>query len=134
MMKFYVFTLLLLINLNLAEANEATSFTEILSGNDQTEILKLIDHICSDSWCAGDYDYKFSAFSCNDTNALCTLSFQIIDRDSKPTETHSFKRRCTFKGISSINNIIRDKNLTEEFYDKLNICVSDRESSSRDHK
>ncbi len=130
MIKTSTFIFFLMINLNFAKANEEAPFKQILSENDKTEVLKLIDHICADSWCAGDYDYKFTKFSCNDTTSVCTLSFKIIDRDSKPNESHVLNRRCIFKEISSIDNIIHDRTLTQEFYDKLNFCVSDRESTS----
>lgn len=107
---------------------ETTSLGPIVTQNDCTQVLKLIDRVCADSWCAGDYDYKFSAFSCNDTSAACTLSFKIIDRDAKPGEIKSKSKRCIFQGITSSEMIYHENKLNEEFYDKLNFCVSDRES------
>lgn len=131
MIKACTLILFLMVNLNLANAFEGSPFKQILNENDKAEVIKLIDHICADSWCAGDYDYKFTKFSCNDTTLVCTLSFKIIDRDSKPGESSESNRRCIFKGISSIDDIIHESTLTQEFYDKLNFCVSNRES---DHK
>lgn len=131
-----VFTLIsgLMLNVYIAQANEATSFRQIITENDKTEILKLIDHACADSWCSGDYDYKFSSFSCNDTNAICILGFKIIDRDAKPGEVKAVNRRCIFKNISSINDVVENHALTEVFYDQLNYCVSNRESGKREIK
>jgi hypothetical protein len=113
---------------------ESMASKQILSSSEKNEVLELIDHACADSWCSGDYNYKFSAFSCNDTTSVCTLTFKIIDRDAKPGEPNSVSRRCLFTKISSVNDIIQGHNLNEEFYDKLNYCVSNRESGTREGK
>jgi hypothetical protein len=122
--------LLLMICLNVLGTAHATSdsFMVIITQNDSTEVLKLIDRVCADSWCSGDYDYKFSTFSCNDASNSCVLSFKIIDRDAKPPEVKIKNKRCIFKGITSSEMLYHENKLNEEFYDKLNVCVSDRES------
>jgi hypothetical protein len=130
MSKVYLSLLLLIAHLNTTSAIDITPGF-IISETDKNEVLRLIDHICADSWCSGDYNYQFTGFSCHDTSNTCTLSFKIIDRDSKPSESHSRNRRCIFKGITSISNIIHDTTLSEDFYDKLNYCVSAREADSK---
>jgi hypothetical protein len=113
----------------LSTANAASlAFKPIITENDSAEVLKLIDRVCADSWCSGDYDYKFSTFSCNDSSAACILTFKIIDRDAKPGEVNSKNKRCIFKGLTTSEMIFHENKLDEEFYDKLNYCVSDRES------
>ena len=109
---------------------QASSFAlrPIMTENDSAEVLKLIDRACADSWCAGDYNYKFQTFSCSDTTGACTLTFKIIDRDARPGEVNSKSKRCVFRGITSSEMIYHQNKLDEEFYDKLNCCVSDRES------
>jgi hypothetical protein len=102
--------------------------TQILNENDKAEVIKIIDQVCADSWCSGDYDYKFSTFSCNENIATCTLGFKIIDRDAKPGEVNYRNKRCIFKGITSKEKIYFGTSLNEEFYDQLNNCVSNRES------
>ena len=122
-------SLLIIILSSLVTANASQlAFRPIVTQNDSIQVLKLIDRVCADSWCAGDYDYKFSAFSCNDSTSICTLSFKIIDRDAKPGEQNSKSKRCIFQQITSSEMIFHENKLNEEFYDKLNFCVSDRES------
>jgi hypothetical protein len=118
-----IFTLLFIFN-SITFANT----TQILTSNDQQEILNLIDHTCADSWCAGDYEFKFSTFSCNNLTFKCTLTFKIIDRDSHPGEISARNKRCIFNGITSKDKIFYDGILNEEFYDQLNYCVSSRET------
>lgn len=125
-MKKILITVILLLNINFLSANGSI---QILTDNDRKEVLSIIDRDCADSWCAGDYEYKFQNFSCNDSTAVCTLSFKIIDRDAKPGTVKERNRRCIFKGITSKTKILNGNNLNEEFYDQLNYCVSNRESN-----
>lgn len=127
-MKTILATLIIASTINFAQAASAPSLTQILNENDKNEVLTIIDRVCADSWCSGDYDYKFSTFSCNDNTATCTLTFKIIDRDAKPGEINFRNRRCIFKGITSREKIFTGVTLNEEFYDQLNSCVSNRES------
>ena len=107
-------------------ANPSKEIVQILNDSDKNEILTLIDRVCADSWCAGDYDYKFKTFSCNEQSLNCTLGFSIIDRDDHNKKPRN--KRCLFKGISSKDMLLTGHNLNEEFYDHLNICITDREN------
>ena len=119
---------MLISSITFANAESTQPFSQILTEKDKTEILEIIDRVCADSWCSGDYEYKFSKFSCNDNSSKCILSFKIIDRDAKPGEVKSRNRRCIFKDITSREKIFTGVSLSEEFYDQLNYCVSNRES------
>ena len=113
---------------NIYSTSSEAAATPILTESDCGQVLQIIDRVCADSWCSGDYDYKFSTFSCNDNTAVCTLTFKIIDRDAKPPQNAVRNRRCIFKGLNTKEKILTGDNLNEEFYDQLNICVSSRES------
>jgi hypothetical protein len=128
-MKKIILIYALLLNGGLAFAdNKPTAFLPLLTQDDQKEILSIIDHDCADSWCSGDYEYKFSTFSCNENSSVCTLTFKIIDREGKPGESKPRNRRCIFKGIVSRAMLFHESKLNEEFYDQLNYCISNRES------
>jgi hypothetical protein len=129
-MKNFMMMTAFLIYSGLSQAhNFQPGFLPLLTQEDQKEILSIIDHTCADSWCAGDYEYKFSTFSCNENSSVCTLTFKIIDRDAKPNEVKSRNRRCIFKGIVSKSMLFHESRLNEEFYDQLNYCISKRESN-----
>jgi hypothetical protein len=115
--------------LGLLALNSANAITEIVNTSDKKEILALIDHTCADTWCSGDYEFKFQTFSCNDNSGVCTLTFKIIDRDEKPGMLGIRNRRCIFKGLTSKEKIYHEHTLSEEFYDQLNYCVSNRETN-----
>lgn len=117
-MKIFLLTIFYILNAN--------AFAPILTQEDQVEVLKIIDHDCADTWCAGDYEYKFSTFTCNETKSTCTLSFKIIDRDDSAGTTNYKNKRCIFKGITGKDKIIFENSLTEEFYEELNNCISSR--------
>jgi hypothetical protein len=110
--------------------HSTTSFAlgPIMNEKDKEEILRIIDRTCADTWCAGDYEYQFTSFNCNDITATCTLTFKMIDRDAQPGEVNFRNKRCFFKEINSKKKIIYDSELTDEFYDHLNSCVSAREA------
>ncbi len=120
--------ILLAFNISLTQANTNLPLAQIMNETDKNEVLKIIDHDCADSWCSGDYNYKFLTFNCNDITETCTLSFTIIDRDVKPGEVNSRNRRCIFKGITSKEKIFTGATLNEEFYDQLTYCISSREA------
>ncbi|MBC7538144.1 MAG: hypothetical protein H7281_04945 [Bacteriovorax sp.] len=120
--------LIIMATLNIVIAAPSQPFLQIITEKDKSEVLAIIDRVCADSWCSGDYEYKFSTFSCNDNTAACTLTFKIIDRDAKPGEVNFRNKRCIFKEITSKEKIFTGVTLNEEFYDQLNYCVSNRES------
>ena len=125
-MKTLFFISSLIFSLNSLGEYSHSSIAQILNQSDKTEILSLIDRVCADSWCAGDFDYKFSTFSCNEQTLVCTLGFKIIDRENHNNKPRN--KRCLFKGISTKEMILTGHNLNDEFYDHLNICITDREN------
>ena len=128
MIKIISIILMLATSIPLANATQSQPFLQILNEKDKDEVIEIIDRTCADSWCSGDYEYKFSRFSCNDNTAVCVLSFKIIDRDAGPGERQARNKRCIFKNIISKEKIFAGATLTESFYDQLNYCISNRES------
>lgn len=125
MLKAGIVAIACLINFKVMAAGD---FTNVITSNEKDHILHMIDEVCADTWCAGDYDYKFTSFNCNSDSRNCTLSFKIIDRDARGNEPKEVLRRCNFKNVVGIKNIVDDDKLNEEFYDQLNICITNRES------
>ena len=95
-----------------------------------TTILKAIDNICGDTWCEGDYSFRFRNVTLdtvkNSTRVLFTMSLNY------PTEIDSsamilkqqFDVSCDVAGYSTFAAIM-DKNdqLNWEFYTGLTDCV-----------
>ena len=86
----------------------------------------IIDMTCADTWCEGDYDFKFTDLNCNNRNFVCTLGVKVIDREIR----HTRQEKCTFEKITSKEKIIYKHALTDNFYDQLNDCITRLENSS----
>lgn len=103
---------------------------DILSPSEKTQVLRFIDNTCSDSWCEGDYDFKFTKFNCNKSLETCELNFFFIKRDENEKKTFSKLQTCQFKNIKSFDQIIDNEwSLNENFYLELTDCISNLEDS-----
>jgi hypothetical protein len=127
-MKFLKLLIIILATTNLALAN-TPSQGPIVTNQEKNEILEIIDRTCADTWCAGDNEFKFNSFNCNDEKFNCLLTFQIIDDNPKSGSSKIRNRRCFFYNIKSSKELLIDHRLTDSFYDKLNTCISNRESN-----
>jgi hypothetical protein len=93
-------------------------------------ILKAIDNICGDTWCEGDYSYRFAKVILdtdrNSTRVLFTMSINY------PTEIDSsavilsqkFDVSCDVSGYSSFASIMENNDqLNWDFYTSLTECI-----------
>jgi len=102
--------------------------------------LQYIDDICGDSWCEGDFDYSFSNLKCNFKKKTCELDFTFIYADENIDSDKAqyqfkaeFNRNCTLKNISKYKMISKKyQDLNQEFYEKVNDCISEKESDVQD--
>ena len=116
-----------LLSLNSVHASPPPS--DFLSSSQQASIVRAIDNICGDTWCEGDYDFKFNAFNCNSKSAVCELSFQLVDRSAEQA-LYSKKQVCSFGGMKSYQQIMdNDRSLNQDFYNQLNNCIGQKEES-----
>lgn len=49
-------------------------------------VLDLIDDICGDTWCEGDFAFDFRRFSCSRETRSCTLRLRIASWAQEPLE------------------------------------------------
>lgn len=95
-----------------------------------TTILKAIDNICGDTWCEGDYSFRFHKVNLdtarNSTRVLFTMSLNY------PTEVDSstvilkqrFDVSCDVTGYSSFATIMQNnEQLNWDFYSSLTDCI-----------
>ena len=60
-----------------------------LTAKEAKTALRLIDDICGDTWCDGDYDFGFRRLVCNRAAKTCTLTLQVFSarrRGEHPTQ------------------------------------------------
>ena len=70
---------------SLSIASTTARSTDIFTESQKETVVKAIDNICGDTWCEGDYDFKFNQFACNKKSSECELTFQFIERSDDKT-------------------------------------------------
>ena len=118
---------------DVAEDSAVETQEEALSGNalspTQAKIaLGLIDQICADTWCSGDYDFAFRRLTCSRAAETCSLTLQVFPREELPSE-RSYFRSCNtreFTGFGSLVNQTESgyRSLDDAYYDALTECTT----------
>ena len=98
--------------------------------------LKLIDDICGDTWCEGDYNFDFRALSCDSRRMTCTLRFQMFPWDTVASGSSAYSRSCETTGFSGFDSLVATapngyQSLVPSFYDALTTCIGNLEGGSR---
>lgn len=57
-----------------------------LTRRQEAVVLDLIDDICGDTWCEGDFAFDFRRFSCSPETRSCTLRLRIASYAQEPLE------------------------------------------------
>ena len=70
----------------------ATKTKNALTSSQAKTVLRLVDTICGDTWCDGDYDFGFRKISCDKRAKACTLTLQIFPREGVPTTQNAYWR------------------------------------------
>lgn len=122
-MKFIMLTALIFTSFSAYSASPFTSSQE-------KTVLKAIDDVCGDTWCEGDYGFRFNSFTCDKTTSTCELNFQFIKREENDErEVLSAEQVCRFKNIKTFSQLMENKwGLSDKFYDSVSDCISARES------
>jgi hypothetical protein len=108
----------------------AANTNDIFSKAKLEEVLKDIDSVCSDSWCEGDYNFKFNQLSCSKANKSCALAFQFIKTDEQEVETYSPVQVCKFENITNFKQLKDNKyGLNDKFYEDITDCISTLEGT-----
>ncbi len=89
---------------------------------DQKEIaLWKIDTICSDTWCEGDYNFKFNQINCDIKSKVCAVDMTMFE------EGFCYSTTCRIPDISNFLDIVVKQELNDRFYDKLSDCILEEE-------
>ena len=109
-----------------------TSFSNNHSDNAE-HALELLDNICGDTWCEGDFNFEFTDLEINKKDKSAVVNFEMID-EWYDTEKR-FSTFCVVPNISSFKDVIdfnsNKKYLTDYFYETLGECISEREDYFR---
>lgn len=116
-----------------AEGSPVETRDEALSGNalsseQAATALKLIDDICADTWCSGDYDFAFRRLTCSSVAETCTLTLQVFPRDES-SQVRSYWRTCKTSGFEDFGSLVHTfrsgyQSLDDHYYDALTECTT----------
>lgn len=111
--------------------SEATRKKEsyFLTKEQKKEALLQIDSICGDTWCEGDFGFKFNWIDCDFRKRRCKVGFDLYNPEE---ENRRAKVVCTIGGLKGYPDVIktvgtRYSSLNDRFYTKLTSCISGHE-------
>ena len=121
-----------------APAGESTSELRqnALGVAEQKTVLELIDDICGDTWCAGDYNFGFRRISCEAGKLAqagrCTLTLQIFPREGVTSARRMYWRSCKTGNFAAFDSLVRTTNgyqsLQQDYYSALTECIQSLEA------
>ena len=105
-----------------------------LTLHQQAVVLDLIDDVCGDTWCEGDFAFDFRRFSCSPETRSCTLRLRIASWAQEPLEWKWRSREIT--GFSRYWQMVDTASngyvsLDRDFYLAVSDVISEIEESVR---
>lgn len=100
-----------------------------LSAAQSKTVLRLIDTICGDTWCDGDYDFGFRRLTCSKVAKTCTLTMQAFPIEGVSSSKRSYWRSCKTPGFTGFGSLVNTAPngyqwLNDDYYDVLSECIS----------
>jgi len=107
-----------------------------LSPAQSKTVLKLVDDICGDTWCEGDYNFAFRKLQCATCTGTCILTLQLLPREGMPDEGKAYTRTCTTRGFTGFDSLVQTsasgyQSLQGNYYSALTECISRLEDEVR---
>jgi hypothetical protein len=111
----------------LAQEAQADGLTRV----EQSRVLRAIDNDCADTWCEGDYDYRFDSIRCQFERRVCRLGFRAGLRSASAGSFRwSIRTHCMLSGIASMGDLLQQmgqyESLKESAYEQINQCIDYR--------
>jgi len=105
-----------------------------LSREEERKALKLVDDICGDTWCEGDFNFAFNELRCSRSSGSCALQLELLPRvdGSIPRYARTCHTR-NFRGFGSLVETSENgyQSLNWDFYEQLTDCISRLEDEVR---
>jgi hypothetical protein len=106
-----------------ASAPEKSAAPASLTADQAKKVLESINELCGDTWCEGQFDWKFQALECKE--GKCKLSFTATNQDTKKARKDSID--FDVKGAM----VDEDGDETDGFSDALSAAISAWEDKHR---
>lgn len=115
-----------------------------LNGRQQAALLAEIDAVCGDTWCEGQFNYRFTSFECE--KGLCSLELFMWDYYGEPQSIYNDasgsagrlpaeRITCDMKGFQKYGDLMESTAqgrpaLSEKLYVDISDCIAKAEASS----
>lgn len=122
---------LLLISALLASTSLSAKISnDFFTASQKEAVINEIDNVCGDTWCEGDYNFKFNELACEKLTHTCELTFQFIALDDNEVEKFSPIQVCRVENIKGFRDLMDNKHsLNENFYEAISDCISEKEGN-----
>ena len=105
-----------------------------LTPRQEAVVLDLIDDICGDTWCEGDFAFDFRRFACSPEKRSCVLRLRIAYSGDDPLEWKWRSRQIT--GFPRFRHMVETsdtgyRSLDWDFYTAVSDAISSIEESVR---
>ncbi len=107
----------------------STVHADDLSRRSEKRVLFAIDQICGDTWCEGDFNFRFERIRCNFTLGSCALEFRTapwktgMDQEYRWGET----KVCAIRNVGSLSDLISTERANAELkqdpYEQITTCI-----------
>lgn len=89
--------------------------------------LQAIDSICGDTWCEGDYQYRFDSLRCRFQDGICVLNVRYGEWPAEGQSVrYTHKIRCTLTRVNSYADLIEISpllRLKDDPYEQITACL-----------
>ena len=108
-----------------------------LSPREEATVLKLIDGICADTWCGGDYNFRFDRLDCKSgcpgRPGSCKLTFRMFSHATDIATGPTYTRACKTPGFTGFDSLVETgasyQLLNWDYYEALTECIARVESN-----
>ncbi len=114
-------------------AESALKAKNDLSAPQQQNVLDMLNDVCGDTWCEGNFEWDFQRISCGFSARSCTLTIKVVEPKVDADPERVFWRSCKVSGLTNYKSLVEtfkngNINLQQTFYEKVDVCVTRLES------
>jgi len=99
---------------------------EFLNKTQKKQVLRAIDNVCGDTWCEGDYNFRFNQLFCSTRTKSCRMIFQYFPH-GEPAKAKG--AACDVFRVAKFGDLLSTlrpgvRTLNEKVYTQLNNCMT----------
>jgi hypothetical protein len=87
-------------------AHAASAAGNDLTAAQQAQALHDIDNLCGDTWCDGDYNFRFDTLTCNFTTGNCTIAIEVTYPNDGADNAPWYPRSCALTGFHAYTDMV----------------------------